>query len=310
MSEIMQFIEATFKPMVLIFTVANLVYLGLRVEMPDLIKSLKNKKAMALILVWGWVLGPALAYLLVKVFSLAEPFAIVLLLASVAPCAPFFPIVVAKARGDVAAAGAFYPLVVVGAVILLPLMAPLMIEDLAVSILDLAKPLCLNLLVPLAIGAAFRHYAETAAIKILPAVSRIARIATLVMILQCIVLFTMPMLKAAGSFGLLAGTIFNVAVGWITYRFGFGLKQSHRSVMSLGMLTRNMPALLIAAFAIPNLDPLVIPFTVMWGVFFTVYAFIAATIFAKQAGKTVEGHAPKGEADIEQSVPLSEKENG
>ena len=290
MSEFMQFLEATFKPMVLIFTVANLGYLGLRVKMPELIASLKNKKAMALILVWGWVLGPAIAYLLVKVFSLAEPFAIVLLLASVAPCAPFFPIVVEKARGDMAAAGAFYPLVVVGAVVLIPLMAPLLIEDLAVSILDLAKPLCLNLLVPLAIGAAFRHYAETAAIKILPAVSVIARLATAVMLLQCIVLYTKPMLEAAGSFGLLAGTIFNVAVGWITYRFGFGLKQNLRSVMSLGMLTRNMPAMLIAAFAIPNLDPLVIPFTVMWGVFFAVFAFIAARIFEKHAGEAVAGN--------------------
>ena len=287
MSEIMQFIEATFKPLVLVFTVLNLATMGLQARMPEVVAVFKNKKTLALIFVWGWVLGPAIAYLLVKVFSLAEPYAIVLLLASVAPCAPFFPIVVAKARGDVAFAGAFYPLVVVGAVVLLPLMAPLMIEDLAVSILDLAKPLCLNLLVPLAIGAAFRHFAETAAIKILPAVSRIARLATLVMILQCIVLYTKPMLEAAGSFGLLAGTIFNVAVGWITYRFGFGLKQNQRSVMSLGMLTRNMPALLVAAFAIPNLPPLVIPFTVMWGVFFTVYAFIAARIFEKLAGKTV-----------------------
>jgi BASS family bile acid:Na+ symporter len=290
MSEVMQFIEDTFKPMVLIFTVANLGYLGLRVKMPELITAFKNIKSIALIVVWGWVLGPAVAYLLVKVFSLAEPFAIVLLIASVAPCAPFFPLVVAKARGDVAFAAAFYPLVVVGAVVLIPLMAPLMIEDLAVSMLDLAIPLMLNLLLPLIIGAAFRHYLETAALKILPAVNVIARLSTAVMLLQCIVLFTMPMLETAGSFGLLSGTIFNVAVGWITYRFGFGLKQNQRSVMSLGMLTRNMPALLIAAFAIPNVDPLVIPFTVMWGVFFFVYAFIAGRIFGKQAEKTVAGN--------------------
>ena len=52
MSEIMQFIEATFKPMVTIFTVANLGALGLQVKMPELIAALKNKKGMALIFVW------------------------------------------------------------------------------------------------------------------------------------------------------------------------------------------------------------------------------------------------------------------
>jgi len=35
----------------------------------------------------------------------------------------------------------------------------------------------------------------------------------------------------------------------------------------------------------------------------------AARMFGKQAGETVAGHAPKGEADSEQSEPLSEKEN-
>jgi len=35
----------------------------------------------------------------------------------------------------------------------------------------------------------------------------------------------------------------------------------------------------------------------------------AARTFGKQAGETVAGHAPKGEADIGQSEPLNEKEN-
>ena len=112
MSEIMQFLEATVKPMVFIFTVANLGALGLQVKMPELFASLKNKKGMALIFVWGWVLGPVLGYLITRVFPLAEPYVIVVLLSSVAPCAPFFPLMVEKARGDMSFAGAFVPLVV------------------------------------------------------------------------------------------------------------------------------------------------------------------------------------------------------
>ncbi len=106
MSEIMQFLEAAFTPLVFIFTVMNLFYMGLHVKMPDLIVGLKNKKAIALIIVWGWGLGPALAYLITLVLPLAEPFKIVLLLSSMAPAAKYVPLMVEKARGDMNFAGA------------------------------------------------------------------------------------------------------------------------------------------------------------------------------------------------------------
>jgi uncharacterized membrane protein len=83
----------------------------------------------------------------------------------------------------------------------------------------------------------------------------IARIITVLMIAQCFVIYGREMLATAGSFALLAGTIFMAVMAVITYRFGFGLKQNQRSVMSIGMLQRNLGAILIAAFVIPNVDP-------------------------------------------------------
>ena len=257
--------------------------------MPEVIAALKNKKDIALIFVWGWVLGPALGYLITRVLPLAEPFVIVVLLSSLAPCAPFLPPMVIKARGDIGFTGAFIPLVVVGAVVFIPLIGPLLIKGLTVSTGALAKPLFLTLLLPLIIGAAARHYAGTAATKILPAVNMIAKLTTSGMILVAIVLFTQPMLETAGSFALLSATVFMVGMGLITYRFGFGLKQNQRSVMALGMLTRNLAAILIAAFAIQNVDPRVITFTIMWGLWSFVLAAIGARIFARQAAGTDEG---------------------
>ncbi|MCK7517091.1 MAG: hypothetical protein MZV64_04915 [Ignavibacteriales bacterium] len=67
-------------------------------------------------------------------------------------------------------AGALIPLVAVGTVVLMPLMAPLLIKGLTISTWALAKPLLLTILLPLVIGAAIRHYADTAATKIFPAV--------------------------------------------------------------------------------------------------------------------------------------------
>ena len=287
MSEIMQLLEATVKPVVLAFSVSNMAAMGLLARMPEVVAVTKNKKTLALILVWGWVLGPALAYLIAWVLPLSEPYVIGLLLYSLAPCAPFIPVMVGKARGDVSFAAALIPIVAVATVVFMPLMAPLMIKGLTISAWDLVKVLLIYILIPLALGAAVRHYAETVATKITPAVKVIANISTALLAANFAVLYARQMLATAGSFALLSMTIHMVVMGLITYRFGFGLKQNQRSVMSLGMLTRNGSVVLIAAFAIPNVDPVLITYIIMFVLATVVGAAIAARIFGKQAVEAV-----------------------
>ena len=185
----MQFLQNSFGPLVLLFTVSNLGAMGLQVRMSDVFLSLKNKKSLMLIFVWGWVVGPALGYLITIVLPLAEPFVIVVLLTSLAPCAPFLQQMVVKSRGDMGFAGALIPLVALGTVLLMPLMAPLLIKGLTISAWALAKPLLLTILLPLMIGAVIRYYADNAATKIFPAIKLIALISTLATILWCLVLY-------------------------------------------------------------------------------------------------------------------------
>jgi len=279
----MQFLETTFGPLVLIFTVTNLAAMGLQVKMPDVIGSLKNKKAIALIFVWGWVLGPAVGYLIIWILPLAEPYVVVVLLCSLAPTAPFLQQMVGKARGDMPFAGALIPLVAVGTVVLMPLMAPLMIKGVSISAWALAKPLLLTILLPLIIGAAIRYYNDTMATKIFPATKLIAQLSTLLTIVWCLVLYGSSMLDTAGSFALLSMTLFMVGMAVVTYYFGFGLKQAQRSVMALSMGTRNIAAVLAAALAIPNADTRIVTMVVMWTLWSVVLAAIGARIFSKQA---------------------------
>ncbi|MCX6553234.1 MAG: hypothetical protein NTY02_19895, partial [Acidobacteria bacterium] len=86
-------------------------------------------------------------------------------------------------------------------------------------------------------------------------------------------------------------TLFMVWMAAITYFVGLGLKQAQRSVMALGMGTRNIAAVLAAALAIPNGDPRIVTMVVMWTLWSVVLAAIGAKIFANQAGKTVAGGA-------------------
>ena len=291
MNAVMQFLQTTFGPLVFIFTVSNLATMGLQVKMPEVMAALRNKKSLVLIFVWGWVLGPAFGYLITRVLPLAEPYTIVVLLASLAPCAPFLQQMVGKARGDLGFAGALIPLVAVGTVVLMPLMAPLLIKGVTISTWALAKPLLLTILVPLIIGAATRHYADAGATRIFPVVKVIAQLSTLMTIVWCLVIYGQGMLNTAGELALLSMTVFMVGISLITYHFGFGMKQNQRSVMALGMGTRNVAAVLAAALAIPNADPRVVVMVVMWTLWSVVLAAIGAKIFARLAGKTVAGCA-------------------
>jgi len=287
----MPFLQTTFGPLVFIFTVSNLATMGLQVKMPEVMAALRNRKSLVLIFVWGWVLGPAFGYLITRVLPLAEPYIIVVLLASLAPCAPFLQQMVGKARGDMGFAGALIPLVAIGTVVLMPIIAPLLIKGLAISTWALAKPLLLTILLPLIIGAAIRHYVDAGATKIFPVVKVIAQLSTLMTIVWCLVIYGQGMLNTAGELALLSMTVFMVGMALITYHLGFGMKQNQRSVMALGMGTRNVAAVLAAALAIPNADPRVVVMVVMWTLWSVVLAALGAKIFARQAGKTVAGCA-------------------
>jgi BASS family bile acid:Na+ symporter len=288
MNTVMDLLQATFSPLVFLFTVSNLAAMGLQVRMPEVLVALRNRKSLALIFVWGWVLGPAFGYLITRVLPLEEPYAVVVLLASLAPCAPFLQQMVGKARGDMGFAGALIPLVAVGTVVLMPLMAPLLIKGVTISTAALAKPLVLTILLPLVIGAAIRHSADQAATRMFPAVKGFALVSTLLTILWCLVIYGRGMLNTAGEFALLSMTLFMVGMGLVTYSVGFGMKQGQRSVMALGMGTRNVAAVLAAALAIPNADPNIVVMTVMWTLWSVVLAGIGAQIFARQADTIVE----------------------
>jgi BASS family bile acid:Na+ symporter len=292
MSALTQVMQAIFTPLVVVFTVTNLASMGLQVDIPPVLKTLRSVKLLALVVVWGWVVGPVLGYLITVVVPLAEPFAAVVLLTSLAPCAPFLPPMVGKARGDVNFAGAFIPLAAVGTVVFMPLLAPLMIKGLTVSAMALAKPLVITVLIPLLVGALVRTYAAAMAGKIFPTVKRVAGLSTALTVLFCLVLYGRQMLQTAGSFALLSMTLFMGVLGLITYRFGFGLRQNQRSVMSLGMGTRNIAAVFAGVLAIPNGDPRMVAMVVMW----TLWSFILAVLVAPLLGRYAGGTAAEAAA--------------
>jgi len=280
-------IEEIYKIIVMIFTVSNLAAMGLEINKDEAIKAIKNSRFVILIIVWGWIVGPAIAWLLTKVIPLSEPHAAGLLLISLAPTAPFFPLMVTKARGDMSSAGAFILVATIGTVVFLPLMVPVLIKGLTVSIWALAKPLLIMVLLPLIIGFVIKVYKEPFAVKIGPIIKKIGTLFLLITAVLTFWLYWEEMLSAIGSYAIGAQILFFAAITFLSYKIPFGLKKTQRSGMALGMCTRNIAAVFVAYFGITNPDPGVFVMIVLVVPLALIVAIIAARIFAKDVEKEV-----------------------
>ncbi len=278
-------IQNFFNFSIVIFTVGNLAAMGLELQVRDALKALRSPRFVFLIVVWSWVIGPALAYLFAKVLPLAEPYSMGLLLAGPAPCAPFYPLVVKVARGDVAYAAALLLLTAIGTVVVMPLLLPLMIPGLTVSAWAIAKPLLTLVLTPLIIGIAIRSFAARAAAVLFPVVKRIAGIFTLITLVLVFVLYGKDMLNAMGSFAIGTQLLFLGVMTMAPYWLGFGSKQEQRSILALGVGTRNVAAVFAVLMAIPNPDSRLVVMVVLVVPLSVIVALAAAKFFGAHAGE-------------------------
>ena len=268
--------------MVVVFTVANLAAMGLELNLREALRTLRRARTIALILVLGWVVGPALAWLIVRLIPLMEAHAAGLLLISLAPTAPFFPLMVRRAHGDMSFAGAFMLLTTIGTVLFMPLLAPLLIKGLTVDAWSLAKPLLIMVLLPLLIGGAIRAFAPNAAEKLFPVVKRIGGILLLICLVLTLVLYGRDMLGAVGSFAPGAQVLFLITITAMSYKIGFGLEQRQRSSMALGMCTRNIAAVFAGYFGITNPPPGLFVMIILVVPLALIVAMVAARLFARQ----------------------------
>ena len=277
-------LDQMYNLMVVVFTVSNLGAMGLELEAREALRIFRNPGFVLPTLLWGWLVGPALAWLIITIIPLQDAHAAGLMLLSLAPTAPFFPMVVRRARGDAPFAASFMLLTTVVTVVLLPVLAPLLVKGVTVSASALAMPLLVMVLLPLVLGSLLQTFSSTAANTLFPMIKKIAGLSALVVLVMTLAMYGDAMLSAVGSFAPAAQALFFGSMAALVYRFGFGLTQRQRSGMALGMCTRNIAAVFAAYLGINNPPEglfvmliLAIPLTV-------VIALAAARIFAGRAG--------------------------
>ena len=89
-----------------------------------------------------------------------------------------------------------------------------------------------------------------------------------------------------GSFAIGAQLLFLGGMALVSYLVGFGLKQNQRSIIALGMGTRNIAAVFAVLMAIPNPDSRLVVMVVLVVPLSVIVAFAAAQLFAARAGDT------------------------
>jgi bile acid:Na+ symporter, BASS family len=243
------FLQTTLKITLVIFMVGNLLDMGLRLKLNDAIPGLKNTRFVIQSLLWGFVLLPLFAVLLTKILPLDSSYAVGFVLLAMTPCAPFLPPMVDRAKGDMGYAAAFMLLMSVVTVIYLPLAVPVLVKGFTANALIIAKPLVLFLLVPLVIGLLLRHQAEAVALKLHPAVKKITGINTILMLILCMVVYGEEFLGLVGSYAIGAQVLFFSVATLAPYFSSPGMPAGEKSVLSLGMATRNLGAAFAPLFA-------------------------------------------------------------
>jgi len=290
-----EILQILLKISLVMFMVGNLLDMGLRLKLREALGGLRNVRFVVLSGLWGFVLCPALAYLLTKVIPLEQPYAIGLVLLGMTPCAPFLPMMVDKARGDLAYAAAFMLLASVVTVIYMPLAVPVIVKGLTADAWTIARPLLFFLMVPLAIGMAIQRASAPVAAGLQPIVKKTTGIATLVMLVLCVVVYGKGFIGAVGTYAIGAQILFFSVATAASYGLSFGLPQPRKSVLALGMSTRNLGAAFAPLFAIADVDQRAIVMVALGVPMQTIFSLLAARWFARRAPKGGPGAAPAAE---------------
>lgn len=275
--------EILLKISLVIFMAGNLMEMGLRLDVEDAIRGLKNVKFVIYVLIWGFIIGPAIAWLITQFIPLDTPYATGLILLGMAPCAPFVPLFVTKAKGDLGYTAAYMILVAIGTILFMPFAVPYMVEGLSVSAWAIAKPLIIMILIPLIIGGIIRRNSSTLATKMQPVVKKITMVFTLVVFVLLIIIYYKGIISAMGSLSILSLLIFFTIIMLGTYLLSFGLNYEQKIVLSIGNSTRNLGAAIAPLFAATAIAPEAIIIIVLSLPVMIIFPPLAIKLFGKNA---------------------------
>ncbi len=273
-------LDMLLKLSLVLFMAGSLLGMGLALDVKDAVAGLRDPWFIGYAVLFGFIVGPLMAWMLTRIIPLAEPYALGLLLIGLTPCAPFLPAMVTRARGDMNYAAAIMLLSAIGTVLILPFAVPLISPGATVRAWTIAEPLVVLVLLPLAVGMAAFRAAPRLAGLIQPVVKTIASVAAIVALALCMIIYGADFASSIGSFAIGTQALFFTVMTALPYALSGNLALNRRSVLALGLCTRNVGAALAPLFQIAASDERAIVMVVLAVPMQIVFALLAARWFA------------------------------
>ena len=275
---------------VVVFVVSSTLSVGLGLTVHEILAPLRNGRLVGLSLLANFVLAPVVAMGLARVLGLEEPLGVGLLLAGVAGGAPFLLKLADLSRSNMPFAVGLMVVLMVVTVGYMPIVLPLLLENVAVNPAAIARSLILLMLIPLAIGLALRAWQATGAARLRALVAPVSSISMIFVVVLTTAGHFGSMLSILGSFGIVAAVIFVAicfGIGWVLG----GPGPDTRGVLSLGTAQRNTAAALVVAGQNFNDAKVVVMITVVMIVSFAVLMPLARALAKRQLPGDVRADA-------------------
>ncbi len=245
----MRVLAATLQVSLLAFMIGSLAGVGFDLPPRRTMIALKDWRFVRVSLLASWAISPVIAFLLLQVVSLAEPYATGMILLALAPCAPFAPLMVRRAGGDVPYAVAFTIISTVVTAIIMPIGVPL-VFGLSVHPWTIARPLLFFVLAPMAAAMWMAGTWPSLAQRVRRPLAVVSNLAGAVMLVLIVLLFGRRVVGAVGSYAIATQTLFLCIATMAADLSAARLPSAQRTVVTIGTWSRNLGAALAPLTAI------------------------------------------------------------
>ena len=252
-------LEIVMNVTIAVFIAGVLFTSGLEVTFEQVLTPLKDRSVVARALLANVVIVPLFVYAMSRLYPLARPYAIGILLYGFASGAPYTPKLVAVAAGDVPSSIASTMVLTVLTIGYMPIVLPFIVPGADIGVWEIAKPLLLQMFVPLVIGLGIRHIRPRIADRLLKPSHLVVNLSLLVFLVLALVLHGDALAAMVGTGVVLSAVALTVVAFVVGYVIG-PIGALGRGKATLGLITtaRNIGAAATVATANFKEDPRVL----------------------------------------------------
>ncbi|HEX2992648.1 MAG TPA: bile acid:sodium symporter [Anaerolineales bacterium] len=266
------------------FVVTSMFSFGLRLTLSEIIEPLRDVRLLLMTLAANFVIVPLVAVLLANLIGLGEDLRIGLILISIVAGAPLVPKLAQIAKADIPFAVASTALLVVATVIYLPLVFPLVLPGIQLDMMNIIRPLAIQIVLPLVLGLIVDYISKDEADVLLPVLGQIANVSLTLMLVLMLGGNVGNVIGLIGT-GSLIAAILLFAVAMAAGYFLGGADAGTRRTLSMATGQRNLAAAFVVATGSFADRPTVLVFLAAAGLIALIMMMPIAGWFGKRAVK-------------------------